>query len=295
MLNSIVSKIKTTVFSLILFVFLFSCNLNIENEVLSPNILYIKSKSEKRVIIFFSGLNDSLKLLKNNHSKFFNSISEDNTSVILIKSTSITPNQKDIKVLSTQLINIIQNPNHKNIILGGFSAGGINSIYLCKELIGKISIKKLFLIDCPLDMDRFYKSLQAQYIFSNNEIARLEAKEVIKLFNKESVEENDSLNKFLNKNSIFIHGQNVQSEYLFLKDLKIKLYYNLEPNWQSEYRNRSLYDLHIIDAYALIQLSKYNKWDNVSLYTNIMTNIDNPHTIENNVNISNFKMFLKNE
>jgi hypothetical protein len=147
------------------------------------------------------------------------------------------------------------NMKHKPFYIGGFSLGGSGAIRYTERACASTDLIKpnaVFAIDPPLDFIRFYNSCENTAHLSKNEIARSEADYFIRrcFYEFKSAPQQD-MERYIN-HSPFCQSDTARRNVRYLAKVPIRIFSEPEINWQLKNRNRSLYDLNVLDCSAMI-------------------------------------------
>jgi pimeloyl-ACP methyl ester carboxylesterase len=184
-------------------------------------------------------------------------------------------NDDDIKRLDS-LIALVATKYHydrNGIVIGGFSAGGYGAMkYTMKKNKGELNLtyspKAVFSVDAPLDMERWYMSLNLirQRVDSTN-IMYGEANYLVGMFNNiygGSPSQNIHTYRENSVVSVFLpDGGNAK----YLKNIPVRLYTEPDINWYIDHLNLDYLLINAIDQAALISILKLQGNKNASLVT----------------------------
>lgn len=143
----------------------------------------------------------------------------------------------------------------KPLYLGGFSLGGAGAVkyaeraYLSTSLIRPNAI---FAIDPPLDFERFYCSSENEVRQSKSEAAASEAKYFSQRLQYEFQYSPHINNKSYHIISPYSYSDSMNTNAKTLLRCPVQLVCEPDLIWQMENRNRSLYDLNVMDCSVLI-------------------------------------------
>jgi hypothetical protein len=143
----------------------------------------------------------------------------------------------------------------KPFYLGGFSLGGSGVVKYAERAYSSNNIvrpKAIFAIDPPLDFERFYISSEQEIRFSKSETTTSEAAYFIKRLQYE-FDNSPQINKLpYHIISPYSYSDTMQINIRKLISCPIRLISEPDILWQMTNRNRSLYDLNIIDCSSAI-------------------------------------------
>lgn len=140
----------------------------------------------------------------------------------------------------------------KKLIIGGFSLGGSGAVKYTELSFKNQGWKKphaLFVIDSPLDMERFYMSA---WYAQQKGLTNDENNYFLKRLDKEiGNTPSKNIQSYLNF-SPYTYRDTTCQAIQSLKSIPIRFYTEPDINWQIENRSRSYYDLNSIDGAAFI-------------------------------------------
>jgi len=147
------------------------------------------------------------------------------------------------------------NMKRKPFYIGGFSIGGSGAIRYTERACASTDLVKpnaVFAIDPPLDFIRFYNSCENTARCSKNEIARSEAEYFVKriIYEFKSTPQ-QNMWRYIDY-SPYCQADTTQRNVKHLVKEPMRIFSEPDINWQLKYRNRSLYDLNVLDCSALI-------------------------------------------
>lgn len=141
-------------------------------------------------------------------------------------------------------------------IIGGFSAGGTISLRYaeyCTENPSKVPVtpKGVFAVDSPVDLGGIYEYFQREIKKNYSEVGVFEAKIISEMMRKE-IGTPETNPKRYNELTPFNHTLQSDGNEKFLKNMAVRLYEDIDVDWQLKQRRRSLYDTNILNASELI-------------------------------------------
>jgi len=295
-------RIKFIALLLVISSIIFSCSSSDFKSKLVLNYISIDSanyfisvhpKKTEAVIILFPGLGEVPEDLFA-ETDIIESAYKNNIATIIPyiqNGMSLYIDSNSLRIL-TELISaglIKYNFEDMPIIHGGFSIGGNAALLYAENQFSKKSslpnqIKGIFIIDSPLDMKRFYSSLDNTIRYSKSTVAINEAKYLKKRMRAEAgITSNSSINNF-NRISPFLYKDTLNKAIKLLKDIPIRAYIEPAILWQMQKRDRDYYDMNTIDCAAFINRLNAigNKNAKLIVSSNLghrnLTNTKNPHS-----------------
>jgi len=182
---------------------------------------------------------------------------------------------EDIQRLDSLIVLVIKkyHYNPDGIIIGGFSAGGYGAMkYTMKKNKGELNLsilpKAVFSVDAPLDMERWYMSLNLvrQRVDTSNMMYG-EANYLVGMFNDlyggppaqkmDAYRANSVVSVFLPD------GGNAK----YLKNIPVRLYTEPDIDWYIDNLNLDYLTINAIDQAALVSILKLQGNKNASLVT----------------------------
>ena len=141
-------------------------------------------------------------------------------------------------------------------ILGGISAGGTIALRYaeyCVENPGKVPLvpKGVFAIDSPVDLGGIYAYFQREIKKNYSPVGVAEANRVSEVMRKE-IGTPETNPKRYNELTPFNHLLETEGNEKHLKNMAVRVYEDVDVDWQLKQRRRSLYDTNILNASELI-------------------------------------------
>jgi|SRR5687768_8742279 len=143
-----------------------------------------------------------------------------------------------------------------NFVIGGFSAGGTISLRYaeyCVENPSKVPInpKGVFAVDSPVDLAGIYDYFQREIKKNYSQAGVSEANMISNIMSKE-IGTPETNPKRYNELTPFNHKLENEGNEKYLKNMAVRLYEDIDVEWQLKERRRSLYDTNILNASELI-------------------------------------------
>lgn len=164
-----------------------------------------------------------------------------------------------IDKLNRALLNIrkrFPDVSKDNFIIGGFSAGGSLSLRYteyCVQNPTKAAIvpKAVFAVDSPVDLIGIYEYFQREIKKNYSPVGVSEANTISDIMRKEIGMPETNLEKY-NELTPFNHRLDYEGNEKYLKNVAVRIYEDIDVEWQLKERRRSLYDTNILNASELI-------------------------------------------
>jgi pimeloyl-ACP methyl ester carboxylesterase len=167
--------------------------------------------------------------------------------------------EKVIDKLNRGLTDFIKrNPtiSRDKFVMGGFSAGGTISLRYAEYSIENptktpVSLKGVFVVDSPIDLGDIWEYFQREIKKNYSEAGVFEAKMVSEKMNKE-IGTPEANPKRYNELTPFNHKLTEEGNERFLKNIAVRVYEDMDVEWQLKQRRRSLFDSNALSASELI-------------------------------------------
>jgi len=150
------------------------------------------------------------------------------------------------------------NPNipKNNFIMGGFSAGGTISLRYAEYTVENptkvpVSIKGVFTVDSPVDLGNIWEYFQREIKKNYSEVGVNEANTISEKMNREIGTPETNPQKY-NELTPFNHRLLELGNEKYIKDMAVRVYHDIDVEWQLKQRRRSLYDTNQLSASELI-------------------------------------------
>ena len=234
---------------------------NFNDKNVDDYYLILKPQTDniKGVLILLPGYGEKAESIFH-QSKLFNvAYANDILTVAIAGGDKIYADEQVISKLDRGLTDLIKrNPNipKEKFVIGGFSAGGTISLRYaeyCVENQAKVPIvpKGVFSVDSPLDLGDIWDYFQREIKKNYSEVGVFEAKMISEMMNKE-IGTPETNPKRYNELTPFNHKLIGLGNEKFLKNIAVRVYEDIDVEWQLKERRRSLYDTNILNASELI-------------------------------------------
>jgi len=192
-------------------------------------------------------------------TKLFNvAYLNDILAISLSEGEKIYPDEQVNDLLNRTLADVVKRyaVAKDKFVVGGFSAGGTISMRYaeyCVENSNKAPIapKGVFAVDSPLDLASIWRYFQREMKKNYSEVGVFEAKMISAMMNKEIGTPETNPKKY-NELTPFDHELTEAGNERFLKNMAVRVYEDIDVEWQLKNRRRSMYDSNILDASELI-------------------------------------------
>ena len=173
--------------------------------------------------------------------------------------TTIYLNDSVLHNINSVLIDLIEKydiPKDK-FVIGGFSAGGLTALSYteyCKQYPDKsvINPQAVFTADSPVDLVDIWNTFQRELKKNYSQDAMNEAKYYLnKMQNDLNGTPENNLDNYI-KHSPYYNGADDGGNAKFLLETSVRLYHDPDIVWQLKNRRRSLFDMNILCASAMI-------------------------------------------
>lgn len=143
-----------------------------------------------------------------------------------------------------------------NFIIGGFSAGGSLSLRYTEYCVqnpanAAIVPKAVFAVDSPVDLIGIYEYFQREIKKNYSPVGVSEASTILDVMRKEIGTPESNLKRY-NELTPFNHTLDYEGNEKYLKNVAVRVYEDIDIEWQLKERRRSLYDTNILNASELI-------------------------------------------
>lgn len=257
-------KIKLTILSTLIFTSVLGQT--IEKIIFSDKnaddyYLILKPPTEriKGVLILLPGYGEKAESIFP-QSKLFNvAFSNDLLTIAIAGGEKIYADDQVINKLNGGLNDFLKkypNISKEKFVIGGFSAGGTISLRYaeyCVENPTKVPVvpKGVFTVDSPLDLEDIWDYFQREIKKNYSEVGVFEAKMISEIMRKEIGTPLTNPKRY-NELTPFNHKLNDVGNERFLKNMAVRVYEDIDIEWQLKQRRRSLYDTNILNASELI-------------------------------------------
>ena len=140
--------------------------------------------------------------------------------------------------------------------IGGFSAGGTISLRYAEYSIESPAktpsiLKGVFTVDSPIDLGDIWEYFQREIKKNYSEAGVFEAKMISEKMNKE-IGTPETNPKRYNELTPFNHRLTELGNEKYLKNMAVRVYHDIDVEWQLKQRRRSLFDSNQLSASELI-------------------------------------------
>lgn len=146
---------------------------------------------------------------------------------------------------------------NKPWVMGGFSAGGTISLrYIenCQENREKcpVQFEGVFAVDSPVDLVEIWKYCDRELARNYSEIGMQEAKMVQSVFTRQLGTPEQEPERYAELTPFDIQAPLGKGNEVWLKDLAVRVYHDIDVNWQIQNRRRSAYESNFLQSSELI-------------------------------------------
>jgi hypothetical protein len=193
-------------------------------------------------------------------SKLFNTAYANGLLTIAIAGgEKIYADEKVLDKLNRGLTDFIKrNPNvpRDKFVIGGFSAGGTIGLRYAEYSVENpakipVTIKGVFTVDSPVDLGDIWEYFQREIKKDYSEAGVFEAKFVSEKMSKE-IGTPETNPKQYNELTPFNHRLTESGNEKYLKNIAVRVYHDIDVEWQLKQRRRSLFDSNQFSASELI-------------------------------------------
>jgi len=197
-------------------------------------------------------------------------------TLVLITNTSnqfpeLFTADSSIKLLDEMIKEVIKEHQipEKNIFIGGISSSGTRALryaQYCAEGKSEIKIRRVFIVDSPLDLARFYNS--AFYHKKNFKGGMLsEAKLILPLLDSIFGGSPNEFAEDYKNASVFLHLDDLGGNAHHLKNTDIIIFHEPDIDWWIRERGCSYFDINSYDLVAFTILMRSLGNENIELIT----------------------------
>lgn len=180
-------------------------------------------------------------------------------TVAIAGGEKIYADEKVIYKLNRGLTDFIKkNPNipRDKFVIGGFSAGGAISLRYAEYSVenpkkAPIMLKGVFTVDSPIDLGDIWEYFQREIKKNYSEAGVFEAKMISEKMSKE-IGTPEANPKRYNELTPFNHRLTEPGNERYLKNMAVRVYHDIDVEWQLKQRRRSLFDSNQLSASELI-------------------------------------------
>ncbi len=149
------------------------------------------------------------------------------------------------------------NVKSNDFIIGGFGGGGMIGLRYAEYCYEKpdefpIKPKAVFALDPAVDLINLWYYFEREISNGISEVGIKEAKYVLDELKKSIGDLESNFETYKKLTPFYTKGKNVGNEQ-FLKDIPVRLYYDIDLEWYLENKLRSAYDLNFLDGSELIK------------------------------------------
>jgi len=193
-------------------------------------------------------------------SKLFNTAYANGVLTIAIAGgEKIYADEKVMEKLNRGLADFLKrNPNipRDKFVMGGFSAGGTISLRYAEYSVENptkipITIKGVFTVDSPIDLVDIWEYFQREIKKNYSEAGVFEAKFVSEKMNKDLGTPETNPKRY-NELTPFNHRLTESGNEKYLKNMAVRVYHDIDVEWQLKQRRRSIFDSNQLSASELI-------------------------------------------
>lgn len=223
--------------------------------------IQLKPPTEKinGVLILLPGYGEKAESIFPSSNLFNTAYANGILTIAIAGGEKIYADEKVMDKLSRGLTDFIKrNPNisKDQFVIGGFSAGGTISLRYAEYSVenptkAPITFKGVFTVDSPLDLGDIWEYFQREIKRNYSEVGIFEAKMISEKINREigTPETNPKRYKELTP---FNHRLTEIGNEKFLKNIAVRVYEDMDVEWQLKQRRRSLFDSNALSASELI-------------------------------------------
>lgn len=148
-----------------------------------------------------------------------------------------------------------------NFVLGGLSNGGMIALKYAQRAVKDskstfLLPKGVFGLDTPVDQAHLYEYAEREIKRNFSEAGINEAKWMVNNYNKLYGGSPENFSEKYVKASIYSYGEKDGGNAIYLKDMPIRLYTDLDVEWLMNERQRDLYDWNGTDMVSMINQLK---------------------------------------
>jgi dienelactone hydrolase len=180
-------------------------------------------------------------------------------TLAIAEGEKIYADEKVVDKLNRGLADFVKrNPNvpKDKFVIGGFSAGGTNSLRYAEYAAENpnkfpVSFKGVFTVDSPVDLINIWEYFQREIKKNYSAVGVSEAKMVSEKMTKE-IGTPEANPKRYNELTPFDCKSAESGNERFLKNMAVRVYEDVDVEWQLKQRRRSLFDSNALGASELI-------------------------------------------
>ena len=223
--------------------------------------IQLKPPTEKinGVLILLPGYGEKAESIFPSSNLFNTAYANGVLTIAIAGGEKIYADEKVMDKLNRGLTDLIKrNPGipKDNFVIGGFSAGGTISMRYAEYSIENptkvpITLKGVFTVDSPIDLVDIWEYFQREIKKNYSEAGVFEAKFISAKMNKE-IGTPETNPKRYNELTPFNHRLTEPGNEKYLKNLAVRVYHEIDIEWQLKQRRRSLFDSNELSASELI-------------------------------------------
>lgn len=228
-----------------------------------PDDYYIQLKppTEKinGVLILLPGYGEKAESIFPSSNLFNTAYANGIMSIAIAGGEKIYADEKVIDKLNRGLTDFLkrnQGISRDKFVMGGFSAGGTISLRYAEYSIenptkAPVTLKGVFTVDSPIDLGDIWEYFQREIMKNYSEAGVFEAKMISEKMSKE-IGTPETNPKRYNELTPFNHRLTEAGNEKYLKNVAVRVYHDIDVEWQLKQRRRSLFDSNQLSASELI-------------------------------------------
>ena len=172
---------------------------------------------------------------------------------------SFYADSKAIRNLNRTLKDVIRRykVDSDTFIIGGFGGGGMIGLRYTEYCYEKptefpIQPKAVFALDPAVDLINLWKYFEREIKNGISEVGISEARYVLNELKKSIGDIEDNIESYKELTPFYVNNKETGNER-FLKDIPVRLYYDVDLEWYLENKLRSAYDLNFLDGSEFIK------------------------------------------
>ncbi|WP_162418502.1 alpha/beta hydrolase [Cyclobacterium roseum] len=257
-------RILMTLFALLILSSAFGQNFEkvvFNDKDIEDYYIQLKLPTEKinGVLILLPGYAENAESIFPSSNLFNTAYANDIWTIAIAGGEKIYADEKVIDKINRGLTNFIKrNPNvpKDKFVIGGFSAGGTISLRYAQYSIEHpektpIILKGVFTVDSPIDLVDIWEYFQRKIKKNHSEAGVFEARFISEKM-KEEIGTPETHPKLYNELTPFNHRLTEVGNEKYLKDMAVRVYHDIDVEWQLKQRRRSLFDSNELSSSELI-------------------------------------------
>ena len=223
--------------------------------------IQLKPSTEKinGVLILLPGYGEKAESIFPSSNLFNTAYANGILTIAIAGGEKIYADEKVIDKLNRGLSDFVrknQNVPKDKFVIGGFSAGGTISLRYAEYCIENptktpVILKGVFAVDSPIDLGDIWDYFQREIKKNYSEAGVFEAKMISEKMSKE-IGTPETNPKRYNELTPFNHRLTEQGNEKHLKSIAVRVYEDIDVEWQLKQRRRSLFDSNALSASELI-------------------------------------------